>query len=110
KAKVSNLKHQPVSDSVSLKIAQQFITHISEGSVNELIALFNKDISIIGDGGGKTPAIRKPIFGQEPVAAFFMNLSHNMDFFLKYYGNKEGAFEYIFTKILSQPAILVHLQ
>lgn len=110
KAKVSNLKHQPVSDSVSLEIAQQFMTHISEGSVNELIALFNKDISIIGDGGGKAPAIKKPIFGQEPVAAFFMNINRNMDFFLKRYGNKEGTFEYVFTKILSQSAILIHLQ
>lgn len=110
KTKVSSLKHQPVPDPVSLEIAQQFITHISEGSLDELIALFNKDISIIGDGGGKAPAIRKPIFGQEPVAAFFMNLNRNMNFFLKYYGNKEGNFEYVFTKILLQPAILIHMQ
>jgi len=99
KEKVANLKHKSVSSSASLKIAKQFINHISDGNITELIKLFNEDISIIGDGGGKAAAIKKPIFGKEQVAQFFFKLI----------SNKNDIPVFSFTEISSQPAVLIYL-
>lgn len=99
KEKVANVKHKSVFNSASLEIAKQFIHHITQGNITELIKLFNEDISIIGDGGGKAPAITKPIFGKEQVARFFFKLI----------SNKNYSPVFSFTEILSQPAILIHL-
>ena len=99
KEKVSNLKHKAVSDSASLEVAKQFVDHISKGNISGLIAVFNDDISIIGDGGGKAPAITKPLFGKEQVAQFFFKLMSNQ--------NYSPVFS--FTQILSQPAVIIHL-
>ena len=99
KEKVANLKHKSVFNSVSLNIAKQFIHHISQGNITELIKLFNEDISIIGDGGGKAPAITKPISGKEAVAQFFFKL----------FGNKNYTPEFSFTEILSHPAVTIYI-
>jgi RNA polymerase sigma-70 factor (ECF subfamily) len=98
KEKVANLKHKSVAEPAALEIAKEFISHISQGNITELIKLFNDDISIIGDGGGKAPAITKPIFGKEQVAQFFFKLIKNK--------NYSPVFSY--GKILSQPAVFVH--
>lgn len=59
--------------SSSLEVAKQFVDHISKGNIRELIAFFNDNILIIGDGGGKAPAITKPLLGKKQVAQFFSN-------------------------------------
>ena len=98
KAKVANLKHRSVSNSNSLEIAKQFVNHIQQGNIADLLELFNEDISVIGDGGGKAPAIAKPIFGKKEVAQFFFKL----------FGSKTFRPTFSFTEILSQPAITLH--
>jgi RNA polymerase sigma-70 factor, ECF subfamily len=98
KEKVANLKHKSVVEPAALKIAKEFISLISQGNITGLIKLFNDDISVIGDGGGKAPAITKPIFGKEQVAQFF----------LKLISNKKYSPVFSYTEVLSQPAIVIH--
>lgn len=97
KEKVANLKHRSLSDAASLEVAEKFVSLITQGNIEGLIAIFNDDIAVIGDGGGKAPAILQPIFGKEPAALFFSKLSGN-----KYYNPV-----FSFTEILSQPAIVI---
>lgn len=99
KGKVAGLKHKSVSNPASLDIAKEFASLISQGNTEALIALFNDEISLVGDGGGKAPAIAKPLFGKEQVAQFFLKLVLNTKF--------PPVFS--FTEILSQPAIVIQL-
>lgn len=99
KEKVANLKHNSISDATSIAVAKKFVSLISNGEIEELIAIFNDNISIIGDGGGKAPAIAKPIFGKQPVAQFMIKL----------FSNKNYSPTFSFTEILSQPAIVIYI-
>lgn len=99
KEKVANLKHKSVSDTTLLEIAPQFISLISQGNTEALIALFNDHISVVGDGGGKASSIQKTLFGKEEVAQFFLKLIQN----------KKHSPVFSFTEILSQPAIVIQL-
>lgn len=99
KEKVANLRHKSISDATSLEVAKKFVSLISQGNIDALIAVFNDDIAIFGDGGGKAPAITHPIFGKESVAQFM----------LKLFGNKAYSPAFSFTEVLSQPAIVIHL-
>lgn len=99
KEKVANIKHQTLTNSASIEIAKQFVNHIRLGNIEELIALFNDDISIIGDGGGKAPSIPKPIFGKEAVANFLTKL----------FTNTKYSLTISFTEILSHPAINIYV-
>src|SRR5690554_285750 len=62
KRKVADLKHKSSSNPAFLEVAKNFVSLISQGNTEELIDLFNDDIAIMGDGGGKAPAIGKPLF------------------------------------------------
>lgn len=99
KEKVANLKHKSVSNAASFDVAQKFVSIINQGNIEQLIAVFNDDISIIGDGGGKAPAITKPLFGKEQVAQFFFKLIKNQ--------NQSPVF--YLAEILSQPALIIYL-
>lgn len=99
KEKVANLKHNSISDATSIAVAKKFVSLISNGEIEELIAIFNDNISIIGDGGGKAPAIAKPIFGKQSVAQFMIKL----------FSNKNYSPTFSFTEILSQPAIVIYI-
>lgn len=99
KEKVSSLKHVSISDPASLQMAENFITLIKEGNIQALIALFNDEISLLADSGGKAPAIAKPLFGKQSVAQFF----------LKLISNKAYHPVFSFTRVLSQPAIVIEL-
>lgn len=99
KEKVANLKHNSISDATSIAVAKKFVSLISNGEIEELIAIFNDNISIIGDGGGKAPAIAKPIFGKQPVAQFMIKL----------FSNKNYSPTFSFTEVLSQPAIVIYI-
>jgi RNA polymerase sigma-70 factor (ECF subfamily) len=97
KVKVADRKHKTIFNDQSLEIAKQFVEYISEGKLQDLISLFNDDISIIGDGGGKAPSIIQTLFGKENVAQFL----------IKIFGNRHFTPTFQFTEILSQPAIVV---
>ena len=99
KGKVANLKHKSITNTVSLEIAKNFVSLISQGNTEALIALFNDEISLLGDGGGKAPAIAKPLFGKEQVAQFFLKLIRNPTY--------SPAFS--FVQVLSQPAVVIQL-
>lgn len=49
-------------------LVERFMTAIQEGETEPLVELLAADVAIYGDGGGKAPAIRKPVFGREKVA------------------------------------------
>lgn len=100
KRKVANLKHNHISGISSLEIAKKFISLISQGNMEALIALFNDEISLVGDGGGKAPAIVEPLFGKQQVAQFFLKLIHN--------ATHLPVFS--FAQILSQPAVIIQLK
>jgi RNA polymerase sigma-70 factor, ECF subfamily len=99
KGKVAGLKHKSISNSASLEIARNFVALISEANTEALIALFNEEITLFGDGGGKAPAIIKPIIGKEQVAQFFLKIIRNTG----------DSPLFSFTQILSQPAVVVQL-
>lgn len=99
KEKVANLKHNSISDATSIEVAKKFVSLISSGEIEELIAILNDNISIIGDGGGKAPAIAKPIFGKQSVAQFM----------IKVFNNQSHPPTFSFTQILSQPAIIIRI-
>lgn len=99
KKKVAGRKHKPVSNTGSLETAEKFVSLIRAGNTEALIALFNNEIYLVGDGGGKAPAIAKPLFGKEQVARFFLKLMRNPDY----------SPEFSFTMVLSQPAVIIRL-
>lgn len=100
KGKVAGLKHKSVSNPISLDIAKEFVSLISQGNTEALIALFNDEISLVGDGGGKAPALAKPLYGKEQVAQFFLKLVLHT----------KPSPVFLFTEILSQPAIVIQLK
>lgn len=99
KGKVADIKHESVANTASLEIAKNFVSLISQGNMEALIALFNDEISLLGDGGGKAPALAKPLFGKEQIAQFFLKLIHNTTLLP----------EFSLTEILSQPAVVIQL-
>jgi RNA polymerase sigma-70 factor, ECF subfamily len=50
------------------KLAAQFFEALHEGDVDGLRELLAADIELVGDGGGKVPALAKTIIGAEKVA------------------------------------------
>jgi RNA polymerase sigma-70 factor, ECF subfamily len=50
------------------KLAAQFFDALREGDVDGLRELLAADIQLVGDGGGKVPALAKSVIGPEKVA------------------------------------------
>jgi RNA polymerase sigma-70 factor (ECF subfamily) len=48
-------------------VGRRFIAAFEEGDVDRLVELLAPDVVLYGDGGGKTPAIRKPMHGRDRV-------------------------------------------
>ena len=53
------------------RLAEGFFAAFEEGDFEALEALLAEDVELHGDGGGKVPAIKQPIFGR-PKAAHAM--------------------------------------
>ena len=51
-------------------VLERFLAACATGDLEELMALLTDDASLISDGGRKTTAARRPIFGREKVARF----------------------------------------
>jgi RNA polymerase sigma-70 factor (TIGR02957 family) len=49
-------------------LVEQFFTAIESGDTAGLIALLAADVELHGDGGGKVPALARPVSGRERVA------------------------------------------
>jgi RNA polymerase sigma-70 factor, ECF subfamily len=50
------------------ELAKRFFAAVGEGDLDGLKELLAADVVMVGDGGGKAPAIRQPIHGKERVA------------------------------------------
>ncbi len=51
-------------------IVEKFMVALSSGDMRELVEVLDPDVVAIADGGGLTPAARKPIIGADRVSAF----------------------------------------
>jgi RNA polymerase sigma-70 factor (ECF subfamily) len=69
--------HKPryqASTEESDALLQSFLTAARGGDLEQLIDLLAADAAVYGDGGGKTTAIREPLFGRDRVASFVIDL------------------------------------
>lgn len=57
------------------RLATQFLAAISDGDLAGLERLLAKDVVFVGDGGGRAPAIQKPMIGSVAVARFLFGLA-----------------------------------
>jgi RNA polymerase sigma factor (sigma-70 family) len=53
------------------ELARRFIAAARNGEVEELESLLAEDVELHGDGGGRVPAIARPLFGRTRVARTF---------------------------------------
>jgi RNA polymerase sigma-70 factor (ECF subfamily) len=56
------------------ELAKRFLAAVGEGDLDGLMVLLATDVVMIGDGGGKAPAIRE-LHGHEPVARFLIDIA-----------------------------------
>jgi RNA polymerase sigma-70 factor (TIGR02957 family) len=63
------------------RLAREFLAAISDGDLTGLERLLAKDVVFVGDGGGRVPAIQKPMIGAVSVARFLLGLRRQGDRF-----------------------------
>lgn len=56
-------------------LAERFFSAVEAGDTDGLVGLLAEDVVMYGDGGGKAPARRTPLRGQEAAAKFLVNLA-----------------------------------
>jgi RNA polymerase sigma-70 factor, ECF subfamily len=56
------------------ELARRFFAAVLDGDTDRLVALLAEDVAVYGDGGGKAPAILKPLHGRDKVARFVLGL------------------------------------
>ena len=57
------------------RLAEQFFAAIRDGDLGGLESVLADDVVFYGDGGGKAPAVRKPVRGATQVARFLLGLA-----------------------------------
>ncbi len=57
------------------ELARRFFAAVEEGETEPLVELLAADVAFYGDGGGKAPAIGKPMFGRDRVASLLLGFS-----------------------------------
>ena len=57
------------------ELARRFFAAVEEGETEPLVELLAADVAFYGDGGGKAPAIGKPLFGRDRVASLLLGFS-----------------------------------
>jgi len=63
------------------RLATEFLAAISDGDLTGLERLLAEDVVFVGDGGGRAPAIQKPMTGAVSVARFLLGLMRQGDRF-----------------------------
>jgi RNA polymerase sigma-70 factor (ECF subfamily) len=58
------------------ELAKRFFAAVGEGDLEGLKDLLAADVVMVGDGGGKAPAIRQPVHGSERVARLLADFAH----------------------------------
>jgi RNA polymerase sigma-70 factor (ECF subfamily) len=64
----------PVSRVRRDALAERFFAACRDGDLAGLESLLAEDVAFFGDGGGKAPAVRKPVLGRAQVARFLFGL------------------------------------
>jgi RNA polymerase sigma-70 factor (TIGR02957 family) len=80
------------------ELARRFIAAARDGELGELESLLAEDVVLHGDGGGKAPAIARPLHGRTGVAkavAGWMRIAE-----------RAGGFEFQFVEVNGQPGAL----
>ncbi len=54
----------------------RFLAALSEGDLNQVIALLHPDVALVGDGGGKARTSAQVVVGQDKVSRFVIGLLH----------------------------------
>ncbi len=62
--------HRGIDRAAAHRIVEEFLAAATSGQTDELVRLLTKEVTSIGDGGGKTPARTKPFEGAAAVAGF----------------------------------------
>ncbi len=57
------------------ELAERFFAAVGDGDLGGLVELLAEDVVLVGDGGGKAPAIRRPLLGSERVAPYIARLA-----------------------------------
>jgi RNA polymerase sigma-70 factor (ECF subfamily) len=57
------------------ELGRRFLAAIEDGDTKGLIGMLAADAVMYGDGGGKAPAVTRPVHGREQVARFLVGLS-----------------------------------
>jgi RNA polymerase sigma-70 factor (ECF subfamily) len=60
------------------ELAKRFLAAVGEGDLDGLMELLATDVVMIGDGGGKAPAIRE-LHGNERVARFLVDIARMLE-------------------------------
>jgi RNA polymerase sigma-70 factor (TIGR02957 family) len=80
------------------QLADRFFAAAQEGDVADLEALLAEDVVLQGDGGGKAPALARPLFGANRVARTLVNWRKA--------GARIGRIEFRRVNINGQPGAL----
>ena len=67
-------RFEPADTATTTRITEQFMVAATTGDMQALLALLAKEATLTADGGGKTPAARRPAVGAELVAARLVSL------------------------------------
>jgi len=57
-----------VDDATRIRMLERFIGAVSSGDRREILAVFDKDATMISDGGGKALAVYRPLHGAERIS------------------------------------------
>jgi RNA polymerase sigma-70 factor (ECF subfamily) len=81
------------------ELARRFFAAVQEGETDELVELLAADVAFYGDGGGKAPAIRRPVFGAKRVARLLLGFARV---------TKRDGYSLVPTEVNGQPGALAY--
>jgi RNA polymerase sigma-70 factor (TIGR02957 family) len=90
-------RYEP-SEEVRNELAQRFIAAAREGELGQLESLLAEDVVLHGDGGGKAPALARPLHGRVRVAKAVSAWAHA--------AARTGDFELRMVEVNGQPGAL----
>lgn len=73
------------------RVVEQFLSALRRGDVRGILAVLAPDVVFTADGGGRVPAIQKPIQGAERVARFLMGLLRRVDAARSFSGSRTST-------------------
>jgi RNA polymerase sigma-70 factor (ECF subfamily) len=68
-------RHSEIDPVAHAELAGRFFTALQAGNIDDLMAVLASDVTMIGDGGGRAPALAEPATGRERVARFLLGLA-----------------------------------